>query len=208
MYTQNEETQPAWFFQRRRGTRQKSDAGAVSAGLPSKVHVPSPLENITHEQSTQLHGKRLFKCSVQQTDSHLFFRLTVSSGLGCFGFFCIWSRCCSVFGCLGFFFQGFGGFFRLFIILFQPSCFTKWDSWVRETYFRSGHPQGVRGSKSQEKKPSPQRKTQNKLAFSRRSTVVKKIPPTFPLCSALPLARAGVEVAVQEHDLDSTQGMT
>lgn len=46
---------------------------ALSAGLPSKVHVLSPLENITHEQSTQLRGKRLFKCNVQQTNSHLFF---------------------------------------------------------------------------------------------------------------------------------------
>lgn len=46
---------------------------ATSAGLPSKVHVLSPLENITHEQSTQLRGKRLFKCDIQQTDSHFFF---------------------------------------------------------------------------------------------------------------------------------------
>jgi len=46
---------------------------AITAGLPSKVHVLSPLENITHEQNTQLRGKRLFKCNVQQTDSHLFF---------------------------------------------------------------------------------------------------------------------------------------
>lgn len=74
---------------------------------------------------------------------------------------------------------------------------------------RSGHLQGVRGFKSQEKKPSPQRKIQTKNdAFSRWSMAFKEIPPTFPLRSALPLARAGVEVAAQEHDLDSIKSIT
>lgn len=59
---------------------------AISTGLPSKVHVLSPLENITHEQSTQLCGKRPVKCNVQQTDSHVFFRWTASSEFGGFGF--------------------------------------------------------------------------------------------------------------------------
>lgn len=53
----------------------------VSAGLSSKVHVLSPLENITHEQSTELCGKRLFKCNVQQTNSRLVFGMNCQFGV-------------------------------------------------------------------------------------------------------------------------------
>lgn len=82
---------------------------ALSAGLPSKVHVLSPLENITHEQSTQLRGKRLFKCNVQQTNSPIYFsdELPVQ-GLVALGFLhLVWD--------FGF---GFGFFFLLFKSLF------------------------------------------------------------------------------------------
>lgn len=75
MWIQNKKRQQVWFFPGEGEGKGKSGLQvAVRAGLPSKVHVLSPLENITHEQSTQLRGKRLFKCNVQQTDSHLFFR--------------------------------------------------------------------------------------------------------------------------------------
>lgn len=104
---------------------------------------------------------------------------------------------------LGFFAYGFGvrGFFWLFGFFFfflniyfnLPAFQSRIARWEKQIY-RSGHPQGVWGFKSQEKKPSPQRKIRNKNAFLRRSTAFKEIPPAFPLCSALPLARAGVEV--------------
>lgn len=169
---------------------------ALSAGLPSKVHVLSPLENITHEQSTQLRGKRLFKCNVHQTNSHLFFGWTASSRFGGFGFFCIW------FGILG----GLFCFLKVYFTL--PAFKSRIAGWERQVC-RSGCPQGVWGFKSQEKKPSPQRKTWNKNnAFLRRSTAFKEIPPAFPLCSDLPLERAGVEVTVQEYGLDSIKGIT
>lgn len=115
MYIQNKERQQAWFFQRRRGKRKKEDAGAVSAGLPSKVHVLSPLENITHEQSTQLHGKRLFKCNVQQTNSHLFFDKLSVQGWVALGFLHL-VLLLGAFGCLRTFWAWF--FFWLSRILF------------------------------------------------------------------------------------------
>lgn len=87
---------------------------ALSAGLPSKVHVLSPLENITHEQSTQLRGKRLFKCNVQQTNSPIYFsdELPVQ-GLVALGFLhLVWD--------FGF---GFGGFFCFLKVYFNLPAF-------------------------------------------------------------------------------------
>lgn len=71
--SKQEETAGLFFPREGEGKGKSGLQVAASAGLPSKVHVLSPLENITHEQSTQLRGKRLFKCDIQQIDSHLFF---------------------------------------------------------------------------------------------------------------------------------------
>lgn len=77
----------------------------------------------------------------------------------------------------------------------------------RNTFASQGTYKVCEDSKVEKRSPLPKGK-QNKLTFSRRPMVFKEIPPAFPLGSALPLTRAGVEAAVQEHELDSTQGTT
>lgn len=72
--SKQEETAGLVFLPREgRGKENSGLQVAVGAGLLSKVLVLSPLENIIHEQSTHLRGKRLFKCNVQHTDFHLSF---------------------------------------------------------------------------------------------------------------------------------------
>lgn len=124
----------------------------------------------------------------------------------------VWGLATLVFSFLIFFFFDFF-FMGLFKTYSNHPGFSKWDCWMRERQLAGQDTHKVyEGWKVKERSPSShqkKRKPGNKNnTFLRRPTPFEETPPAVPLRSAPSVARAGVEVTVQECDLDSIKGIS
>lgn len=77
---------------------------------------------------------------------------------------------------------------------FKPSCFSKWDCWMRERVCRSGHPQGVWGFKKSRKEalsPKENTKQGQRLLEKANERLSRKRHPPSPFAQLLLLQELG-----------------